>query len=182
MNEGLDSQAALADYLDMSTRNLRDVLAVLKLDWKTALRDEIRIAYIRHLRDKAAGRNDEQLAQVRTRRELAEARLKEIELAELYKIIIRTDDVEPMLIALFKQIQSSINEAGNKALQAIENKHEIKVDDDLVLGHLRAALRNIAAGGDQLVATLSGKPCASVSAAADGARELDLGEAEAARG
>lgn len=182
MTDSFDNQAALADYLDMSTRNLRDVLAALRLDWRTASRDEIRIAYIRHLREKAAGRDSDQLAQVRIRRELVEARLKEVEYAKLEKMIVLADGVEPLLIGLCKQVQVAVVEAGYKAIQAIENHYAIKVDDDLLLGHLRAALGAIAASGDQLVANLSGKPCASVSAAAQASGRMDDDELQAAGG
>lgn len=49
-------QADLAAHLDMSDRNLRELLTTLALDHKTATVDEVRIAYIRRLREQAAGR------------------------------------------------------------------------------------------------------------------------------
>jgi hypothetical protein len=166
----------------MSPRNLRDVLAGLGINWRKTTLDEVRIAYIRKLREAAAGRSDEQLGVNRARRELADAMLKELELAEKYKLIINVDGVEPMLISLMKEIQSVVIEAGNKALQAIETTHELKVDDDLVLGPLYAALGNLAASGDQLVATVSGQPCASVSTATQAGRAVDRGQRPAAGG
>lgn len=174
------SQQDIAEHLDMSPRNLRDVLNALGLDWRTKPLDDIRIAYIRKLREAAAGRNDDQLAVVRARRELAEARIKELELAKEYKLIIRTDDVEPLLIGLMTEFQSAVLEAGNKALQAIENTHDVKLDDDLILGHLRAALGTIAARGDQLIAHISEQPCASVSTATQAAGAVDRNERPAA--
>lgn len=50
------SQLELADHLDMSDRNLREVLDKLGISHKTAGMASIRIAYIRHLREQAAGR------------------------------------------------------------------------------------------------------------------------------
>lgn len=50
------SQRELAEHLDMSERNLRDVLGAIGLDHRSSSRDEIRIGYIRHLREQAAGR------------------------------------------------------------------------------------------------------------------------------
>lgn len=54
--DGLRTQADLAAHLDMSERNLRDVLEVLGLDHKRVPQRDVRVAYIRHLRETAAGR------------------------------------------------------------------------------------------------------------------------------
>src|SRR5690606_12730409 len=159
-----------------------DVLSGLGLDWKTDSLDDIRVGYIRKLREAAAGRNDDQLSAVRARRELADARLKELELAEKYKQIVSVDYLEPLLIGLMKQIQSAVLEAGNKSLQLLETNHSIEVDDDVILGNLRAALGTVAGGADQLVATVTGHPCASVSEAANGTGAVDRAKRKAAGG
>lgn len=181
MSEKL-SQSDIAEHLDMSPRNLRDVLTGLGLDWRTDSLDEIRIGYIRKLREAAAGRSDDQLAHARTRRELADARLKELDLAEKYKQIVSVEHLEPLLISLMKQIQSAVLEAGNKSLQMLETKYSIEVDDDDLLGILRSALGAVASGADQLVATVTGQPCASVSSAANGAGTVDRRKRKAAGG
>lgn len=49
-------QAAIAKRLDMSERNLRDILQNLNIDHKTTKVNDIVIAYVRDLREKAAGR------------------------------------------------------------------------------------------------------------------------------
>jgi len=121
--------------------------------------------YIERLRDEAAGRSDKELAAIRARKELAQARREELELSKEYKLVVEAIDLEPALVSLVKDIQSLVMEAGNKSLQAIESKHSIRLDDELILGHLRAALGNIAGGADQLIATNTESPCASVSAA-----------------
>lgn len=174
------SQTKIAEHLDMSTRNLREVLGSLGLDWKDSSLDEIRIAYIRKLRETAAGRGDDKLSDARIRRELADARLKELQFAKENKMIINVDDIEPAIISLFKEILSAVMEAGNKSLQSIENEHNLKLDDNLVLGHLRTALGNIAAGGDKLIANITGLPCASVSKAARPAGNVDRKKSKAA--
>lgn len=50
------TQQEIAEHLDMSERNLRDVLQVVGLDHKQASMGAVRIAYIRRLREQAAGR------------------------------------------------------------------------------------------------------------------------------
>lgn len=50
------TQQEIAEHLDMSDRNLRDLLQSVGLDHKQAAMSEIRVAYIRRLREQAAGR------------------------------------------------------------------------------------------------------------------------------
>jgi phage terminase Nu1 subunit (DNA packaging protein) len=50
------SQLELAEHLDLSDRRVREVLTELGVDHRQATRDEIRIRYIRKLREEAAGR------------------------------------------------------------------------------------------------------------------------------
>ncbi len=50
------TQQVIADHLDLSQQSASDLLRRLGVDWKNSSLDEIRIAYIRHLREKAAGR------------------------------------------------------------------------------------------------------------------------------
>lgn len=54
--EGQPTQQEIAAHLDMSERNLRDVLQAVGLDHKQVPLSTIRIAYIRKLREEAAGR------------------------------------------------------------------------------------------------------------------------------
>jgi RecB family endonuclease NucS len=56
VNKGQVDQAFVARHLDMSERNLRDVLRGLGIDWPVDSIDSVRVAYIRDLREKAAGR------------------------------------------------------------------------------------------------------------------------------
>lgn len=49
-------QRDIADHLDMSQQAVSGLLAQLGIDWKASTMDEIRVAYIRHLREQAAGR------------------------------------------------------------------------------------------------------------------------------
>ncbi|MGY6214972.1 terminase small subunit [Methylolobus aquaticus] len=82
-------QRELAEHLDLSERALRDLLSDLGIDHKQCTRDEVRVAYIRRLREQAAGRatsgdlslseeraglarEQKLLARIRKRRELGE--------------------------------------------------------------------------------------------------------------
>lgn len=57
----MPSQKEIAQHLDMSERNCRDVLKSLDIDWTESSLDQVRTAYIRDLREKAAGRGGSQV-------------------------------------------------------------------------------------------------------------------------
>ena len=62
------TQEQVAQHLDMSVRNCREVLKTLGIDWADSTLDEIRTAYIRDLREKAAGRGGSQVEQLNSAR------------------------------------------------------------------------------------------------------------------
>lgn len=49
-------QKEIAEHLDLSQPAVSGLMDRLSIDWKTSTMDEIRVAYIRHLREQAAGR------------------------------------------------------------------------------------------------------------------------------
>jgi phage terminase Nu1 subunit (DNA packaging protein) len=49
-------QLDIAEHLDMSQAAVSTLMAELGIDWKTTELDQIRVAYIRRLREQAAGR------------------------------------------------------------------------------------------------------------------------------
>jgi len=53
------TQQTIADHLDLSQQAVSDLLQRLGINWRNSTLDEVRVAYIRHLRDKAAGRSAE---------------------------------------------------------------------------------------------------------------------------
>lgn len=50
------TQQKIANHLDLSQQAASQLLAELGIDWKASTLDEIRVAYIRRLREQAAGR------------------------------------------------------------------------------------------------------------------------------
>jgi phage terminase Nu1 subunit (DNA packaging protein) len=59
--ERAPTQAEVSEHLDMSDRNLRDVLSILGLDHKEVHLSRVRVTYIRHLREVAAGRGSSEV-------------------------------------------------------------------------------------------------------------------------
>lgn len=51
------TQQQIAIHLDMTQQAASDLMGRLMIDWRTSSLDEVRVAYIRHLREQAAGRS-----------------------------------------------------------------------------------------------------------------------------
>jgi hypothetical protein len=169
-------QVDLASRLDMSDRNLREVLRVLDIDSKTTPWLQILKGYIRKLRDEAAGRSEKELAAIRGRKELAQAMREELAFASDLKMVILKDDIRPGLIGILKEIQTSVLQTARRSAQAIQSEHKIKLHDGILLEPLRTALRDIGTSADQLVATIEGKPSGAVSSAIAADQGLDRTE------
>ena len=75
-------QVAIASHLDLSDRALREFFAAKRLDWRNMTLAEIRVAYIRHLREMAAGRatSEEGLDLATERAHLARAQREKIDM------------------------------------------------------------------------------------------------------
>lgn len=61
------NQQVIAEHLDLTQGAVSQWMDRLGIDWKSASMDEIRIAYIRELRDQAAGRASSELSVERAR-------------------------------------------------------------------------------------------------------------------
>jgi hypothetical protein len=131
---------------------------MLGVDHRKNTIDEIRLAYIEDLREKAAGRNDADLGEARRQDTLASAHLKLIDIYEKHGQVIWAPQLIPLLDGLMEAVQSNIMTAATKIISGLESKHDIKIDDELILSSLRSALRNVESGGKELVASIFEEP------------------------
>lgn len=49
-------QRTIADHLDLSQQAVSQIMAEMGINWKSATLKQVRVAYIRRLREQAAGR------------------------------------------------------------------------------------------------------------------------------
>jgi hypothetical protein len=138
--------------------------------------------YIEKLRAESAGRSDKDLAEIRARKELAQARREELELAKEMRLVVLSEEVAPGIAGILNEVQLQIIQAAKRGLNDIKSEHQIKIDDDAFLGHIRAALRSVGGSGDQLIATISGKPERAVTTAIDTDSGVDREKSKAAGG
>jgi hypothetical protein len=144
----MTTQREIAEHLDLSERRVRDVLNELGVDWKATPLDAIRTAYIRYLRERAAGRGgDEQgaLSRARTQQALADARMKELQYYRELKLLVPVEELEPALRDWAAMARGEVRNAVEKLLAAIRSQHGVEVATDVVEGILHPAFRAIAA-------------------------------------
>lgn len=138
-------QAGVARHLDMSERNLRDVMRRLDIDWPVEV-DEIRIRYIRDLREKAAGRggdDQQELTRSRVRESQAKARNLELQNYERVGQLVAVEELEPLLDQWVIMSRTEVSNAVNKIVADIQGQFDIEIDSGLIDEHMSAAYRII---------------------------------------
>ncbi|MCH2057895.1 MAG: hypothetical protein MK214_15040 [Thalassotalea sp.] len=141
------NQVEIAKYLDLSDRQLRDVLKRLGLDHKVNSLDEIRVAYIRDLREKAAGRSPtetrHQLDMAKTREALASAQMKELDLFKEHQLILDLEQVREAMDQWVTVAKSEYENSIEKVIALIEDKHGVSIDREPISGIVDATSRTI---------------------------------------
>jgi hypothetical protein len=138
----MPTQAEIAEHLDMSERNVRDVLKGLadkyNLDsdwWKNIPLGSIRTRYIRDLREKAAGRGgDDQFNLTKQRAE--ESRVKtammNLEYHEKLGLLVQAEVAAAMLIEWAMRTNREVQSGFTKLAGEIQSTHKIEVSNKLV--------------------------------------------------
>lgn len=155
---------SIAVHLDMSERNLRDVLKKINLNHRTASLTDIRIGYIRLMREQAAGRggsHQENAAKAKIRESEANAQLKELDFYEKIKLLVPLEEIEPMLDNWAVLARSEIKNAMDKIIANLESKHSIEIEQGFIDESLGSAFTAIAS-----------YPCNSSKDDAEGGEEV----------
>lgn len=141
------TQKQVAEHLDMSERNARDVLQALRIDWRTTSLDDIRIAYIRDLREKAAGRGgDDQgaLTRARVRDHTASAELKELQIMERGGELTEIAETEQKLLAMITAARTELLALPDGLAQELRALYGVEVDAGLIEDRIHDALTHLA--------------------------------------
>lgn len=96
------TQTEIAKHLDLSERAVREFLDAAGIDHRLATLAEIRVAYIRRLREQAAGRaTNGDLTLATERAGLARAQRVRIEMenAREQRLLVRVEEIEPRMKA-----------------------------------------------------------------------------------
>ncbi|MCU7845315.1 MAG: hypothetical protein KZQ93_15910 [Candidatus Thiodiazotropha sp. (ex Monitilora ramsayi)] len=161
MNDTPDSQLTqreAAAHLDMSERNLREVLKALKLEWKDKPSLEtLRVAYIRHLRSVAGGRGgdrQEDLTDARTQEARVKAALGRLDYQERLGQIIEAKDAERALTEWAGLANREYSSGAEKLVIEIEQEHGISIDRAMVEKSVRATAGGIQRHAEKLSGAL----------------------------
>lgn len=149
------SQTSFAQLVGVSQQSIS------KLKEKGVLHDggtfeEWLNSYVERLRSEAAGREqDSRLSASRIRETEASANLKELDYLDRLKTVIWRPDIEPLLTELCGAVQFNVMAAQERIIETIESKYSIKLEDDDIGKHLRAALESVASGAGELVSRIA---------------------------
>ncbi len=141
------NQVDIAEHLDISERQLRDVLSRLQLDHKVNSLEEIRLAYIRDLREKAAGRSPttqrQKLDEAKTREAIASAQMKELDIFREHKLVLDRTQVRDAMDQWTIIAKSEYENSVDKIIALIEDQYEVSIDRESINGIVESTCRVI---------------------------------------
>lgn len=104
-------------------------------------------AYCEHLRTEAAGRGGESMQDL-TKQRILESREKtlsmQLENLERLGHLVSVEEMTGVFDELSSAVPISMNNAAESILSAIESRHSLNIDDELVHGPIRAATERLA--------------------------------------
>ena len=147
------TQVEIARHLDLSERRLRDVIQAIGIDHTQLTLDEIRIAYIRDLRDKAAGRGgDDQLNLARARAEESQIKAAKLRLEYQREIgaTICAEDAAAVIADWCRFANREYAQGTHKLVSEIQSEYGIEIESELVEKIAGATTRRIADHAEKL--------------------------------
>lgn len=121
-------------------------MSALSIDWKTASMDEIRLAYLTHLRVVAAGHRSVDgmdLARERALTEQVDRELKMLTLAEKKGQLVNVAQLEPALMRQYMAFKAELEARDDKLKEELDLLYGIDIDLELISTHTRNALAHL---------------------------------------
>lgn len=143
----MPTQQQIADHLDLNQSEVSRHLEKLGIDWKTATMDEIRVAYLRHLRGVAAGHRSHDgvdLTHERVLTERVDRELKMLTVAEKKGTLINVAQLEPELSQMVGAFRSELLSRDDKLKSELDALYGIEIDLSILNAHTFAALAQLA--------------------------------------
>ena len=143
----MPTQKKIAEHLGMSQQAVAQQLVALGIDWKTASLDEIRLAYIEHLRAVAAGHRSQDgldLAHERALTEQVDRQLKQLTLAEKLGQLVNLAQLEPELTRMVVAFRTELLSRDDKLKSELDALYGVEVDVAILNEHTRNALSQLA--------------------------------------
>lgn len=121
-------------------------MSALAIDWKTAGMDEVRLAYLTHLRGVAAGHRSVDgidLARERALTEQVDRELKMLTLAEKKGQLVNVAQLEPALMRQYLAFKAELEARDDKLKEELDLLYGIEIDLELISTHTRNALAHL---------------------------------------
>lgn len=146
------TQSGFAELVGTSKQAVQKHAAKIGLKKGGTYADWLRI-YCEHLRTEAAGRGGESMQDL-TRQRILESEQKTLAMMldnqEKLGALVSVEDVSAVFDEFSGSVPTAINSAGESIQAAIESKHSITLDDEIVHGPLRATADRIAVAARKL--------------------------------
>ena len=159
----MPTQQEVAVHLGISQQAVSEQMKKLKIVVECSTMDEIRLAYLKRLREQAAG-HENTLAIERAKTEVVDRQIKELVLEEKRKSLVKIADLKPMLSTMMLAFRNELRSIPQKVVLEIETLHGVKLDPELIGKYIDDALRKLSQydpGGGGIIETGSAEPSAS---------------------
>lgn len=137
----------IANHLDMSVTRLKEVLPKLGAADSSDI-DAVRVAYINHLRNMAAGRggenHQERLAKAKSRESELKGDKLEMEMARDAGLLVPADEVEKEWASLITAARAELLAMSVKLKDDIKARFDIDVPEEFIKQYVNAALEHLA--------------------------------------
>jgi hypothetical protein len=136
----------IAEHLGISQPAVSQQMAPIGIDWQKATMDEIRLAYLTHLRGVAAGHRSVDgmdLARERALTEQVDRELKHLTLAERKGQLVNVAQLEPELQRQYVAFKAELEARDDKLKEELDLLYGIDIDLELISSHTRNALSHL---------------------------------------
>jgi hypothetical protein len=143
----MPTQADIAEHLDLSQKQVSELVAELGIDWRNEAMSVIRTAYIRKLRGAAAGHRSDSgldLVHERVMSERVDRELKLLNLAEKKGLLVNVAQLEPELEQMVVAFRTEVLSLVDKIKTDLDAVHGIDIDLQLLNGLAHDALSQLA--------------------------------------
>ncbi|WP_257827329.1 MarR family transcriptional regulator [Burkholderia glumae] len=142
----MPTQQQIADHLDLDQSAVSRFVDKVRLDYRAVSIDEIRIAYIRHLREVAAGRSSEtgiDLVAERAMTERVDREIKLLTLAEKKGQLVNATQLEQAYGLMVGAFQTELLSLSDKLVQELHTLYGVEVDVEWLNEHIYGCLEQL---------------------------------------
>ena len=142
----MPTQQQIADHLDLDQSAVSRFVDKVRLDYRAVSIDEIRVAYIRHLREVAAGRSSEtgiDLVAERAMTERVDREIKLLTLAEKKGQLVNAAQLEQSYGLMVGAFQTELLSLSDKLVQELHTLYGVVVDVEWLNEHIYGCLEQL---------------------------------------